>query len=136
MDSRTTHSPFSFDPLEQAPTSLKEAVRSPAKNDLERDGVIQRFEYTFELCWKTLRSLLLKAGRSEVSASPKPLIREASVENLISDVDRWFEFLEARNFTVHTYSKKNADQVYEDAKTFPPYVDQLLKAMKSFDKQI
>jgi len=44
-----------FSSLEKAGASLKQALQRPPNNDLERDGVIQRFEYTFELCWKYIR---------------------------------------------------------------------------------
>lgn len=127
---------FSFEPLEKALISLKSAVAQPPKSELERDGVIQRFEFTFELCWKTLRSLLLKAGRAEVSASPKPLIREAATENLIVDVALWFDFLEARNYTVHTYSEKTADEVFQSAQKFPVHAEELLNRMKKFSETI
>lgn len=105
-----------FSSLEDALKSFEEAISSPPKSELERDGVIQRFEYTFELCWKSIRKILLELGRSEVSSSPKPLFRDAFQEHLIDNIDIWFSFIDARNRTSHTYHKKTADQVYNDIK--------------------
>src|SRR5437868_517537 len=95
---------ISFEPLEEALKTLVDAVSSPPKNDLERDGVIQRFEYTFEICWKSVRTKLFSLGRTQISSSPKPLLRDALEEGLIENIDVWFAFLEARNSTAHTYN--------------------------------
>lgn len=64
---------ISFEPLENALTSLKSALVPPPKNDRERDGAIQRFGYTFELAWKLAKRVLAKNGID--SASPKAVIR-------------------------------------------------------------
>jgi nucleotidyltransferase substrate binding protein (TIGR01987 family) len=119
-----------FSSLEKALASLKQALEHPPKNDLERDGVIQRFEYTFELCWKFIRRSLLTMGRSEVSNSPRPLFRDAFEEHWISDPKPWFGFLEARNEITHTYDSRQADKVFQMAGQFPPYAESLLGAMK------
>lgn len=117
--------------LENAIKSLEKALSRTPKNDIERDGVIQRFEYTFELAWKFVRRVFLAMGRNNVQASPKPLIREAHTEHLIDDVEAWFEFLEARNNTVHIYDSRIADKVFEVARKFPPFVRKLLKCIKN-----
>lgn len=116
--------------LDAALASLKEAVAREVSNDLERDGAIQRFEYTFEMSWKTIRRFLRALGRNEVSGSPKPVLRDAIEENLIRDVEKWFEFLEARNRSSHIYSEAEALRVYALAKAFPPYVDSLLNELR------
>jgi hypothetical protein len=74
-----------FTPFERALRSLQAAQSQPPRNDLERDGVIQRFEYTFELCWKSIRRVLLYMGRTDVSGSPRPLFRDALEEHFIQD---------------------------------------------------
>ena len=120
-----------FSSLEDALKSFEEAMVSPPKSELERDGVIQRFEYTFELCWKSIRKLLLEQGRSEVSSSPKPLFRDAMQEHLIKDLDTWFSFIDARNRTSHTYHKKTAEQVFKDIRdnNFAKHARDLLKEL-------
>jgi nucleotidyltransferase substrate binding protein (TIGR01987 family) len=126
MDSTMVLSSLEFTHLEKTLHSLQSALIHPPKNDLERDGVIQRFEYTFELCWKSIRKLLLSQGRNEVSGSPKPLLRDALEEGLIDNLELWFNFLEARNHIAHTYNEKQAQQVYQYAQSFAPHAEALL----------
>lgn len=111
---------------EHALETLKTALSKGSLSDLERDGTIQRFEYTFELAWKMMRKTLLALGRSEVSASPKPIIRSAAEEGLIDDVESWFGFLEARNLSTHLYSEAEAEAVFKAAKAFLPHAERLL----------
>ena len=122
---------LSFEPFEKALVTLESALKSSPKNDLERDGVIQRFEFSFELAWKSIRTLLLAMGRSEVSSSPRPLFREAHGEGLIDSFEDWNGFLEARNQTVHTYNASAAQQVYDEAKRFAAPARRLLEKLKS-----
>ncbi len=126
---------LSFQPFEKALKSLKNALQSPPKNDLERDGVIQRFEYSFELAWKSVRGLLLALGRAEVSSSPRPLLKDAAEENLITDIELWDSFLEARNQTTHTYNELTANEVYDIVKKFPKAADDLLKKIKKLSNE-
>jgi len=116
--------------LEAANESLKQSLTPPPANDRERDGTIQRFEYTVELSWRLLRKYLLSLGRADVSASPKPLIRMAAQEGWILDVESWLKFIEARNLTSHSYKKEIAEQVFASAKDFPPCVDELIARLK------
>lgn len=118
-----------FSSLEDALKTFEEVIQKKNISALERDGVIQRFEYTFELCWKSIRKILLLEGRAEVSSSPKPLLREAHQENLIEDLDTWFAFIEARNRTSHTYHQKTAEQVYQDIQFFGVEARKLLEKL-------
>lgn len=118
-----------FKALEHALITFETAIQINPINDLERDGIIQRFEYTFELCWKSIRKLLLSEGRNEVSSSPKPLFREALVEHLINDIDVWFSYIDARNRTSHTYHQKTAEQVFADIKDFGKHARALLNKL-------
>lgn len=100
------------------------------KNLLERDGAIQRFEFTFELSWKTLAKVL-QQDKPLQDNSVKGIIREAAKQNLIRDVEAWFGFQHARNQTSHTYNQEIAEQVFTLARKFPPYVDDLIMKLKS-----
>lgn len=112
--------------------ALSDGLKAEPKNDLERDGVIQRFEFTFELSWKIIRKCLIAMGRIDVSGSPKPILREALKENFIQDLDSWFKFLEARNIISHIYNKEEAEKVYRVAKTFPEKVSLLIQKLKLY----
>ena len=122
-------------PLSRALASLDEALAQPPRNKLERDGVIQRFEYTFELCWKSIQKALVALGRAEVSGSPKPLFRDGLREGWLTDVPKWFEFLEARNETAHIHNESVAERVYNAAKTFSPFAHGLLNSLQKLVRE-
>lgn len=119
-----------FTSLERALRSLQEAQAQLPRNELERDGVIQRFEYTFELCWKSIRRCLLFLGRVDVSGSPRPLFRDALEEHLIEDIDPWFRYLEARNSTAHLYNRDQAEKVFKAIDGFSTHAETLLHALR------
>lgn len=114
--------------LKNALLNLKEALNP--KNDLERDGAIQRFEYTFELSWKTL-ARLLESDKPLSDNSVKGILREGGKQNILEDVESWFKFQEARNKTSHIYEKKVAEEVFLAAKNFPPFCESLIKNIAS-----
>lgn len=120
----------STQPLENALKTLMDAMSPPPRNDRERDGAIQRFEFTFELSWKTIRRCLVALGRSGVSGSPMPVLRDGANEGLIHDVNKWFEFLDARNTSTHVYNAQEAERIYKIAETFTPYVEALLVELR------
>ncbi|SCX76330.1 nucleotidyltransferase substrate binding protein [Alkaliphilus peptidifermentans] len=71
---------------------------------LEKEGLIQRFEYTFELAWKTLKDYL---EAKEVEARfPRDVIKAAFHYELIKDGDVWMDMLEKRNILAHTYNEE------------------------------
>lgn len=105
-----------------------EAALEP-KNLLERDGSIQRFEFTFEIAWKTLGKVLM-ADKPVDDNSVRGILREGANRNLISNIDKWFEFQAARNRTSHTYDPAVAEQVFKVAKELPPYVHDLIQKLE------
>ena len=66
-------------------------------NELEREGAIQRFEYTFELAWLTPKDRLEYAGVTLSEITPRNVIREAFAAKLIADADAWMDMLVDRN---------------------------------------
>lgn len=99
-----------------------------AKSDLEKAGVIQYFKFTYELAWKTLRRILIVRGK--VLNSPKPIFREAALEDLINSPELWFDFLEDRNTTVHTYNKKVAEAIFNDLPAFDHEMTRLIEKIQ------
>lgn len=70
---------------------------------LEEEGLIQRFEYTFELAWKTLKDYLQSQG---VAATfPRQVIKEAFQAKMLSDGEVWLEILDKRNQLSHTFDE-------------------------------
>lgn len=108
-------SSISTSKFSQALESLKKGYRSDP-SEIERDGIIQRFEYTLELAWKTSKRVLEQ--HSITSDSPKNVFRDLGKAGWISNVELWMEFLEARNLTSHIYNKDVADRVFASVAPF------------------
>ncbi len=110
--------------LEKAINSLETALNSP-KTDLNRDASIQRFEFCVELSWKTAKKM---AGSSSVL--PKSVIRELANQGLISNPESWFNYIDARNLSSHTYKEDLAEKVYSVAIEFLPDGKSLVEKLK------
>ncbi len=124
-----------LDPLEKALGQLESGIlesKAEPDNDLLRDGVIQRFEYTMDLCWKLIQRFLKHIAQVEDSLirSKKDLFREGARLGLLENVEAWFGYYEARNITSHTYDEQTARAVYIQAERFLPDAKRLLAALK------
>lgn len=92
---------------------LKEAAEELKNNnagDVIRDGVIQRFEFTYELAWKTTKEYLEDIGIVDKN-SPKAVIKEAYAQKLITNEKEWLLMLNDRNLTSHLYKEKMAVEI-------------------------
>lgn len=74
-------------------------------SDLEKEGVVQRFEYTYELAWKTLKDYLENSGMVIAPVTPKQVIKEAFAAKLINSGEVWIRMLDHRNLLSHTYDR-------------------------------
>lgn len=113
--------------LSKAIESLKVGLAWSTHDDLARDGVIQRFKYTFELSWKTAKKLLKAYGID--AESPRDTIRAMAQQGWLPNAETWMIFLEARNKTSHIYKEEIAKEVFEQAKLFFPQAEDLLKTL-------
>lgn len=77
-------------------------------NDTVRDGMIQRFEFTFELGWKALKEYMIDAGMQSTMQFPKQVLREAYAAELIDSESVWLDMLNAHNMTSHIYDDHTA----------------------------
>jgi nucleotidyltransferase substrate binding protein (TIGR01987 family) len=94
--------------LNKAFKRFEDACDQDDYSDLEVAGLVQTYEFTFELCWKTLKDKLTFEGY-EVN-SPREVIKKAFEMSLLTDVDQWLEALESRNLFSHTYDSDIAAQ--------------------------
>ncbi len=92
---------------------LNESIEEAKENSslTVRDGVIQRFEFTAELAWKTMREYLLLQEITDIN-SPKAVMKEAYNNNLISDDVGWLQILQDRNSTSHIYDEEDANEIF------------------------
>lgn len=123
-------------PLEKACTSLGVALSrsKAAPKDLElRDACIQRFEYTYELCVKSIKRYLEEETvfTSEIDRwNYRDLMRVAHESGLIQNVELWFEYREARNQTSHAYDENKAKAVYKVLPEFLVQAESLIANLK------
>jgi len=99
--------------LIDATAKLEEAMEFPL-DDPHKESTIQRFEYTFELSWKLMSSILKDQGIE--SYGIRNILREAKNLGLIDDIATWFRYADARNQASHIYNEKIAEEVYNIAK--------------------
>lgn len=100
-----------YENLEKALNSLSLSLKENTKSNITlRAGVIQFFEMSFELSWKTMKDYLNEVGFSEVN-SPRSAIKKAFEIGLIADGHLWLRALEDRNLTAHTYVESTAQEV-------------------------
>ena len=86
---------------------------SAPSSPIQPDAVLQRFEFTFELCWKALRIHLVENEGIDV-ASPKGALKAAFKQGLILDTEEaeFFKMLEDRNTSTHTYDEQEANEIF------------------------
>ena len=96
--------------LKEANGRLEEAL-DHARSDLERDGVIQRFEFTVELLWKTL-SIVLRYNGIDCT-SPRDCIKKAFRHGFIEDGEILLDMIEDRNRSSHVYNQEIALAIFQ-----------------------
>lgn len=106
-----------FENFSKALKRLNEAVticKSNPDNEIYRDSLIKRYEFTFELAWKTLKAFMQdKHMLSEEFNSPRNILKKAYGEYIINNEEIWLEMLEARNNASHNYDEKAAKSIAE-----------------------
>ncbi len=81
-------------------------------DDIIKEGIIQRFEYTHELAWKVIKDFLSDVGNVKIYGS-KDATKEAFSAGLITDGAVWMDMITARNMTSHTYNEDTANDIFE-----------------------
>ena len=97
-------------------------------------GVIQNFEFVYEIGVKMLRRQLELESDSPGDvdqASFRELLRLGAEKGMIDDVDAWFGFRQMRNITAHTYDHAKAQQVYDGTQVFMAHARALLARLES-----
>lgn len=118
--------------LVRATDRLREALAVPGTAPLAVDGTIQRFEFVFELAWKTFKLLLAEEGHEAPFA--RSAIAGAYQAGWIDDEQLWLELLRARNLTSHTYDEALAAEIYATiAHAVPALSETVLALSARFD---
>ena len=100
-----------FDNFDRAFALLREALAGGGAhlNQLEREGTIHRFEYTFELSWKAMKDYLEAAGVAMPTLTPRAIIEAALAAGVIREGHVWTDMLRQRNLLAHTYNLRHSD---------------------------
>ena len=114
-----------FDNYGKAFHELKESLdlaQTRPLSKLEKQGVIQGFEYTHELAWNFLKDYLELQGHVGLIGS-RDTTREAFKRGLIANGDTWMEMIKSRNLSSHAYDKTTAEQIYSaiSSRFFPEF---------------
>lgn len=119
--------------LINAASRLKEALKEE-ENDLAIDGVLHRYEFTFELSWKTLKDYLNYLGVQQNTGSPREVIQESFANKIIEDGEIWIKMMLARNSLSHLYDEETSREIYEEIKEKYIYeIEKLVKKLESLE---
>lgn len=102
-----------FDNYKKALLKLQDAVEkfnTKSLNEIEIEGLIQRFEYTYELAWNTIKDFYQNQGEVNIQGS-RDAFKTAFAIGLINKGEIWMAMIESRKLTVHTYDEKMAQAI-------------------------
>ena len=102
-----------FKHFSKALRQLTKFIEKGVLNELEKQGIIQSFEYTYELAWNTLKDYFESQGETNIHGS-RDAFRLAFKRGLIEDGEIWMHMIESRILTSHTYNEEVAEIVADD----------------------
>lgn len=107
-----------YDNFSKALKRLNEVMtiaKSEPDNDIYRDSLIKRYEFTFELAWNTVKAFMLDQHIiSDSFNAPRNILKKAYAEYIIDNEEVWVDMLEARNKMTHLYDEKEAAIIAEN----------------------
>ena len=109
---------------------LNEALEVEA-TELEIDGILHRFEFTFELAWKTMKDCLENQGMVGKIGSPREILKESFSAGLIDNGEVWMDMMLSRNELSHLYDEETSREIYDDIKE--RYIIEINKLINKLD---
>jgi len=97
--------------LETKNVIIENTFSEDVLEEIIKEGLIQRFEYTYEMAWNVMKDYAFYQGNSEIAGS-RDAIRYAFSSNLISDGNLWMDMIKSRIKTAHTYNEETANEIY------------------------
>ena len=119
--------------LAKATERLQEALNEE-ETEIAIDGTLHRFEFTFELAWKTMKDLMEYNGIIESTGSPREVLKNAFQNGIIEDGETWINMMLARNSLSHLYDEETSRKIYKDIKE--KYIVLIEKLNEVLEKQI
>ena len=121
-----------FENFDKSYKLLNKYAKQPITTELERAGIIQFFEMTFELAWKVLKDYL--EAQEYLVKSPRETVKQAFQIGLIDNGHIWMDALSNRNLTTHTYDEELANKMTNEIITM--YLPELDKIYEKLSKEL
>lgn len=99
-----------FSNFSKAVAQLKRFIEKGELNELEKQGLIQAFGYSYELAWNTLKDYFQAKGETDIHGS-RDVFRLAFRRGLIENGEAWMDMIRSRNLTSHTYNEAVASKI-------------------------
>jgi nucleotidyltransferase substrate binding protein (TIGR01987 family) len=96
---------------------LEEALAVKNPDTFIYDAVIKRFEFTYELAWRLMKSYIEYQGGADVRFA-RDVFREAYAKGLIKEGEVWLQMLQDRDISSHTYDEEESKRIYERVKKY------------------
>jgi nucleotidyltransferase substrate binding protein (TIGR01987 family) len=119
--------------LRNAISRLREALAREGDDPLLVDGTIQRFEFVFELFWKTLRVTLAAEGIE--ANTPRECLKKAFAARWLGDEEAWLGMLAARNETSHVYCETAAQRIFGEIRLYFPEIERAFAVIEARAKE-
>lgn len=117
--------------FEQAFNQLSKFIDKKTLNELEEQGLIQCFEYNFELAWNSIKDFYKAQGETDIQGS-RDAFRMAFNRGLISKGELWMQMIKSRTLTSHTYNEDTASEVVDSiTNTYYSLFKELMDSLKS-----
>lgn len=121
-----------FENFDKSYKLLNKYAKQPITTELERAGIIQFFEMTFELAWKVLKDYL--EAQEYLVKNPRETVKQAFQIGLIDNGHVWMDALSNRNLTTHTYDEELANKMTNEIITM--YLPELDKMYEKLSKEL
>jgi nucleotidyltransferase substrate binding protein (TIGR01987 family) len=124
-----------FQNYQRAVKQLTRFMEKENLNELEEQGLIQSFEYTYELAWNTMKDLFEAQGESGILGS-RDAFRLAFRRGLVEEGEVWMDMIKKRGLTSHTYDEKVAREIINSIRTvyFPEFT-RLAKRLETLSQE-
>lgn len=120
-----------FSNFNKALIQLQKFIDKGELSELEAQGLVKAFEYTYKLAWNTIKDFLEFSGQSDIYGS-RDAIRKGFQLGLITDGDGWMDMLKSKNQTSHTYNEDTARQINNAVVT--RYYDLFIRLRTKFEQ--
>lgn len=118
--------------LINATARLQEALNVENVTDVIIDGALHRFEFTFELAWKTMKDYLEYMGLIQKTGSPREVLQNAYQNDLIDNGEDWIGMMLSRNTLSHLYDEEESREIYEKIKNkYADMIEELVNSLNS-----